>query len=455
MRTLLLAFALLAATPASLAQSPTNAAYAKRWPLALSAERAGAYRVELDRTVYATTAWPDLRDVDVLDAQGKPVAAALFGPEQPTALPARRVVVPWFPLPGAPVGTVGPSRVSAQFGDNGRIVRIEADGGTSATVDGGGRSFLVDLSGIRDDPEALEISWEPGASREAAFRIEGSQDLQAWDVLQDRVTLVELQRGGQRLVRAEAPIRGGYRYVRFVPLDAADALPIREVRVRLDAARMQEAVAWSDLRGRRVSEQGVDGYVYQSDGRYPVALADLAMDDFAVGEWTLESRDADDAPWQLRAGPWVAYRVDGDRPSASPEQPLSSGPVRDRYWRLRSRGPLPEQSPTLRLGYRPEVMVFLAQGTPPYALVAGSASARRATVPMPELVDALRRDRGQDWQPASAYLSPAAAFAGDAALVPPPPQRDWKAWLLWGLLLLGAALVVAFAFSLLRKRPAE
>ena len=103
--------------------------------------------------------------------------------------------------------------------------------------------------------------------------------------------------------------------------------------------------------------------------------------------------------------------------------------------------------------HRPEVMVFLAQGTPPYALVAGSASARRATVPMPALVDALRRDRGAEWQPAPAYLSTATVLAGDAALVAPPEPRDWKAWLLWGVLLLGAGLVAAFAFSLLRGRP--
>ena len=48
MRILLLALALLAASSATLAQSPAQAAYAKRWPLALSAERAGAYRVYED-----------------------------------------------------------------------------------------------------------------------------------------------------------------------------------------------------------------------------------------------------------------------------------------------------------------------------------------------------------------------------------------------------------------------
>jgi hypothetical protein len=448
MKTFLVMLLLLPAT--ALAQTP--ASYAKRWPLVLSGEQAGAYRVVLDREVYATTAWPDLRDVDVLDANGKPVAAALFGPEQPTALPARRIVVPWFALPATPQDAGTSSRVSAQFGENGRIVRIEADSaGTGTTAPA--RAFLVDLSGVRDSMEAVEITWDPGTPREASYRVEGSQDLQAWEVLQARATLVELQRGPQRLLRDEVSINGGFRYVRFVPLDASPALPIRQVRVRLDAEHLQQAVQWSELQGRRTSEQGVESYVYQGDGRYPIALADLAMDDYAVGEWTLESRDATDAPWRLRAGPWVAYRVGGDRPSASPEQPLASGPARDRYWRLRSRGALPEQAPTLRLGYRPEVMVFLAQGTPPYALVAGSAAARRATVPMPELLDALRRDRGAEWQPSPAYLATSASLAGDAALVPPPTPRDWKAWLLWALLVLGAGLVAAFAFSLLRNRP--
>ena len=448
MKKFLIALCVLPVIAAAQAPAP----YAKRWPLVLAAEQAGAYRVVLDREVYATTAWPDLRDIDVIDAHGKPVAAALFGPEQPTALPARRIVVPWFPLPASPQDVAGPSRVSAQFGENGRIVRIEADGGGTSAA-GPARAFLVDLSSIRDNAEALEFTWDSGTPREARYRVEGSQDLQAWEVVQERATLVELQRGSQRLLRDEVPIRGGLRYVRFVPLDASPALPIREVRVRLDAVHQRQAVQWSELRGRRFSEQGVEGYAYESDGRYPITLADLAMDDYAVGEWMLESRDANEVPWRLRAGPWVAYRVGGDNPSASPAQPISSGPQRDRYWRLRNRSALPQQAPTLRLGYRPDVMVFLAQGTPPYALVAGSATARRAVVPMPQLVDALRRDRGEEWQPAPAYLSTSATLAGEAALVAPPTPRDWKTWLLWGLLVLGAALVAAFAFSLLRSRP--
>ncbi|HJS35416.1 MAG TPA: DUF3999 family protein, partial [Pseudoxanthomonas sp.] len=190
MKKWLIVLCLLPAIAAAQAPAP----YAKRWPLVLSAEQAGAYRVVLDRDVYTTTAWPDLRDVDVLDAHGKPVAAALFGPEQPTALPARRIVVPWFPLPAQQSDAAAPSRVSAQFGENGRIVRIEADGGGTA-ASGPARAFLVDLSGIRDSAEALEFTWDTGTPRESRYRIDGSPDLQNWEVVQDRVTLVDLQRG--------------------------------------------------------------------------------------------------------------------------------------------------------------------------------------------------------------------------------------------------------------------
>ncbi|MCW5581409.1 MAG: DUF3999 family protein, partial [Luteimonas sp.] len=43
------------------------------------------------------------------------------------------------------------------------------------------------------------------------------------------------------------------------------------------------------------------------------------------------------------------------------------------------------------------------------------------------------------------------ALAGESALQPAPQPRDWRSWLLWGLLVAGALLVAGFAFSLLRQ----
>ncbi|CEE35648.1 conserved hypothetical protein [Xanthomonas citri pv. citri] len=112
--------------------------------------------------------------------------------------------------------------------------------------------------------------------------------------------------------------------------------------------------------------------------------------------------------------------------------------------------------PMLRVGYQPERLMFLAQGQPPYALVAGSARAQRTDAPLGAMLQALRRERGAQWQPAQARLAAQAQpLAGEAALQPAATPRDWKRWLLWGLLVGGALLVGGFAVSLLRSASAD
>ncbi|MGN5615074.1 DUF3999 family protein, partial [Xanthomonas hortorum] len=112
--------------------------------------------------------------------------------------------------------------------------------------------------------------------------------------------------------------------------------------------------------------------------------------------------------------------------------------------------------PTLRVGYQPERVMFLAQGQPPYAVVAGSARVQRGEAPLASMLQALRRERGAQWQPARASVAAQAQpLAGDAALQPATTPRDWKRWLLWGLLVGGALLVGGFAVSLLRSSAAN
>ena len=74
----------------------------------------------------------------------------------------------------------------------------------------------------------------------------------------------------------------------------------------------------------------------------------------------------------------------GSATNRSPPQALEHL-NRDHYWRLRASNNDGDAVPTLRLGYRPEVVVFLAQGATPYALLAGSARAQRTEAPLPQL----------------------------------------------------------------------
>lgn len=445
----LLLAGLLCAAPAVAAED-----FAQQWPLKLSRVDGGAYRVTLEASVYRQLHTADLRDFEVRNGDGATVPSALFAPEQPLAQAPRRRALPWFKLPATPPGgPAGGWELIGGFDGEGRLHAVQArvTGTTSAALPQ--NVLLVDASQVREEITALELQWQPGSGIDVGFRVEGSDDLDQWQTLPARGRLVDLQRDGRRLLqrRIELSPSRHVRYLRLTPDRGDQLLEVTAVSAELAVSTVASAPQWQTLRGRRADQSGRDTFEFTLEGRFPVQQVDVEMPGNHAVEWRLESRDDNDAPWRLRAGPWMAWQVDSvGRGSRSGARALDRV-VRDRYWRLSPGTPVGGE-PVLRLGYRPEVVVFLAQGAAPYTLVAGSARARRTDSPLSQLVDAMRRQRGDDWQPAPAHLGAAQVLAGDAAFT---ARRDWTSWLLWAVLVLGALVVSMFALSLLRQpRPA-
>jgi len=425
--------------------------YAGRWPLALERTDGGAYRVVLDASVYRQMQSPGLRDLVVVNADGAPVATAVFPPDAPLAQAGDSVALPWFPLPGdAGAATLDIAAIS-EVATDGSLRRVELRGANAGTT--GDTGFVIDASRLREPVVALRFAWSDAEAFDRGYRLGASDDLRQWREVEADGRLVQLRNGDGRIVEDRIVLPGvRAKYLRLLP-NARQPAPLALTGVRAELAGYVAAPAlqWEELRGRRVEGRDGVAFEYALDGRFPVEAADVAVAGNSTRSWLLESRDGADAAWREAASPWVAYRVDsGGQSSRSPPQPLH-GLSRDRQWRLRTRDGSAIEAPLLRLGYRPETVVFLAEGQPPFALLAGSARAARPVSPLPQLVDALRIARGKDWQPAAATLGARQAQAGDAALQP-LPRADWKRWLLWALLVAGAALVAGFALSLLRKK---
>ena len=424
--------------------------YASQWPLALQQADGGAYRVVLDREVYRQLQSPRLQDLVVVNAQGLPVATAVFPADAPLAQAGASIAVPWFPLP---IQADGPPRDIAAISEiatDGSLRRVELRGLAAATGDGG---FVVDASQVRGPLAALRIAWADQAPFDRGYRVSVSDDLRQWRDVDADARLVQLRNGGRRIVEDRIALPAVQaRYLRLLPQSPqAAALQLTGVAAERIGGVAAPALQWESLQGRRIDTPQGAAFEYALDGRFPVEAADVVSVGNSTRTWTLESRDDDASAWRSAASPWVAYRVDSaGKASTSPPQPVHGG-ERHRHWRLRARGAFDGAPPVLRLGYRPEVVVFLAEGGPPFALLAGSARAVRQEAPLPQLVEALRGERGRDWQPAAATLGARQALAGTAALQPREPPIDWMRWLLWGVLVVGALLVAGFAFSLLRQ----
>jgi hypothetical protein len=426
--------------------------YAQQWPLTLGRDDAGAYRATLDESVYRQLQDPTIQDAVVINRDGSAVPTDVFAPGEPLAKSAPRVALPWFALPSPQPGAAQGWELVSQAEADGRLRRVEVRTTDAAVAALPRNALLVDVSRVREAISALELQWQPLEALDLGYRVEASDDLEHWQVLATRGRLVDLTREGRRLLHRRIELYGllpqyqKARYLRLTPDRIDQAIVITGVSAELAAARTAAEPKWLELAGRGADARGASaGTVFEFDGegRFPVQLVDVVLPGNSAVEWTLESRDSDDADWRRRAGPWVAFQVGAA--NRSPARNLGDI-VRDRHWRLRATAPVVGE-PLLRLGYRPEVVVFVAQGTAPYALAAGSARAHRAESPLPQLVAEMRRQRGVDWQPAPAYLGAPRPLAGELAL---SARRDWKSWLLWAVLGLGALVVAGFAVALLR-----
>ena len=435
------------------ALAATRDDYAGQWPLALPRDDGGAYRVVLDREVYRQLQSPRLQDLVVVNAQGTPVATAVFPADAPLARSGAAVSLPWFPLP-VDAGTSRQDIAAiSEIATDGSLRRVELRAPGNATAATGDGGFVVDASQVRRPLAALRLAWTDTAPFDRGYRVSASDDLRQWRDVDADARLVQLQNNGQRIVEDRIALPGVQaRYLRLLPTTPqASGLTLTAVIAEPVGQVAAPSLQWEELQGRRVDTPQGPTFEYVLDGRFPIEAADVVSPGNSTRGWSLERRDDDQSAWQPAASPWMAYRLDSTGTSSrSPPQPLHDD-SRDRHWRLRARDAFDGAPPVLRLGYRPEVVVFLAEGNPPFALLAGSARASRQDAPLPQLVDALRAERGRDWQPVTAALGTREALAGDAALQPVTPPTDWKRWLLWGVLIVGALLVAALAFSLLRQ----
>ncbi|UXI69019.1 DUF3999 domain-containing protein [Tahibacter amnicola] len=434
--------------------------YAREWPLTLSRDDGGAYRVTLTEAIYASVQNPALTDIEVFNANGESVPAALFGPEAPLARHSgpQSMDLRWFPLPAADSADNrgGAWELHAERDDSGRVSRVDVRILDPTAPKPPSRAVLLDVSQIHDTIGTLRFEWD---SRKvpvtATYVIEESADLNHWRATPLRGSLVRISNNGAEVVRDFIPLHGRYGpYLRLTPLNDNEAVTFTRISADFESTPVEPTWSWLPVDGRRVEDaQGVH-FEYELPGRIPAARVDLLPGTGnSVFEWRLSSRDRTEGTWTFRGGPWMSYEVSAGGAVERSAQRAIDPAARDRYWRVDAAVPGGGQ-PQLRLGYRPEVIVFLAQGPGPFSIAAGSVKSHRADAPIVALVNELRARRGGQWQPSAAYPATARQLAGSQALVtpaPPPRPVDWKSWLLWALLAGGTLVVVGLALQLLRK----
>lgn len=429
--------------------------YAWQWPVEPVEPDRAAYQVVLDETVYAAVRQPGLGDIQVMAPDGTALPTAVLAADELRDNRPETLSLPWYRVPPPAPETSNRWRLKARTDASGRVLDVETEITGEGTDIPPATDILIDISQVERPIRALILDW-PGDAGDLnrSFAVETSPDLVDWRVRIARTRILDLTRSDRRLTRNRLELGGLHAdYLRLRPLDRPEPMPLTGITAEFAEASEQADWQWLALTGRIVNGEPGTTVEYELPGRFPVARVDIEPGPGESARWQVFSRDDPDASWRRRAGPRVAFHVAG--PSGQRSAPASLGRlVRNRYWRLTTPARI-ESAPVLRIGYRPETVVFLPRGDGPFTLVAGSARARRESMPLREPLDALRERHGPGWQPGATRLGGRTDLAGEAALEPAAVRPDWKSWILWLVLTAGAVLVAVMAVIILRSAARE
>lgn len=462
------AFVAAAAQPGA---ATASGDYAYRWVLKTEGQSA-AWQFELTPEVYAALIDPELGDFVVVNADGQAVPVARLTVDPATRPGIAQAPLPVFALPRR-ASVVGDSSggddlaLRLERDANGRLRLLQMDVGASApstpavpaAID-----YVMDADLGRDPQrpatvDRLDLRWPEIGDIHARYAVEGSDDLEHWQTLVDGAAVVSLRRDGSVLQRREIALPPtSLRYLRLRQLDG-NPVPGLQVTARRTRGGVTPP-QWSRLRAEFV-DTAPDAfgkghlYRYRLPAKLPVGRVGVRLGaDNATAEVILDAKNSSvpgDEAW-TPIGRTLLFRLQQNGLRIDNEDYALTAPLAAREWRLRSPVAL-NPSPAMEVAYLPDRFVFLAQGRGPYTLAAGSRDARRDPLPVEQALAPLRSRLGAEWSPPVATLGARTEGAGTQAYAEKPAPPDWRRWLLWAFLIVGAAIVGGFALSLLRQKP--
>lgn len=395
--------------------------------------------------VYRTVTRADLADVRVFDANGNVVPHAFCAAPQILASFATFLTLPVIEL-----------RAAASNADSGTQIDVHTEGGTHVAVRDGATSerpvstqaHVIDATRIDEALRSIAFDWETAdGSSEAQVRIDESDDLDQWRSVVPATRLVHAGSGEQQLLRARVPLPlQKYRYLRVERVDGGTPITIQ-------AARAEAVPEAEHLEPHWFTPVFVDaneeGRAYRSDHRAPVQYARLKLpfDNMTVRA-TVQSRPDDKASWITRwSGEMYAIVANGERKASAPAEFMATG---DREWRVQFSGDVAGDI-GLELGYRPALLRFVAQGNRPFTVAYGSKQIDNPTARgCDQLLGDMEPKKLRELIGDAALGTPH-ELGGEDAFRPLPKKTPVRLMVLWGVLIVGVAVLMAMALSLLKR----
>lgn len=411
------------------------------------------YSLPLPNEVYRQVRRADLGDIQVFNGAGEAVPYALRTLKDEKS--RTTASVPFFPLYENESGQDDIS-LSIRRDADGTILDFDSSR-VSESNESEMTGYLLDLGKLSENTGSLELHWMTnGRQGSATVSLQQSADLQHWYSLVRKVTLVDIEYAGNRVVQRKIHFRGRVeRYLKMTWQNDSPAIELESVTAVSRPIVSRQNLQWVALyNGIKSTVNGFTAIDYTSNYRLPVRNVRLRFTEpNAIIHASIQSRAAENQEWREQCrGVFYSVQVDGQTVQS---EPCSFRGTTSREWRLvvlDDGAGLSGNSKSVMidLGWKSDELIFMARGTPPFLLAYGSGKIESAqSASRTDMVLAAVKQQGAGVV-FNAGLGKKIELGGDAVLEPPTPPKPWKTWLLWGVLIVGVLLMAMMAITLIK-----
>jgi len=446
--TVLIAALMLAAEALMAEELPEPGDYAYKFPITTdSGPEFFAVQVPMD--VYRSVTDPGLRDAGVYNASGQPVPRVFERPRATDNNTEHKIPLGLVPLRGN--AEQQPEQLRLLLQQAGSGISFELDSATGTGQEPSLSAYIVDARDFETKIDALELDWpEQAQGFIGRVTVEHSDDLQRWhragsaslaDLAYDETQIVqkrvELGRGSDGFLRIKwqnMPVDWSLETVSAIYTSQIATVPGDELKLE---------PALADESRREI--------VFDAEGYPPVDKVKVLLpdDNVVVRAGIYYRRDGEDR-WRLSHN-GIFYNI-SRQGNTLQSQPVAIDEIRARHWKIKLDSGATTGPVQLQLGWQPDQLVFMAQGSGPYELFTGRGRDRLEQFPQ----DAVLGDRSifkmlkETSEPGIGIIE-ARQLSGGVEQLEVAPERVWRTVLLWLGLTAAIMLVGWMVWSLTRE----
>ncbi|EOC1313544.1 DUF3999 family protein [Cronobacter turicensis] len=411
------------------------------------------YRLPLPEAIYSQSAWPDLRDIRVFNAQGASLPFALETTTPPAPAP-QRAPLTVYKLDAQPVKTSDEGQSAVLLtSPSGVQIRME-----NAPVEQLSASWLIPLDESNNRERALtqlqlQLAWPQQVNGwQARVDVLASETLRDWQPVIADAPLMDLTSGDRRLLQntvdfSDGLSLSGAKYLLVVVKNASAPLDFTSATGQWQAPHVQPRRVTLAAHGEKEKDYTAE-YRWARPQPFDALTLRPALEN-AVVPVEIEYRSADNMAWQLLART-VIYRLPENPAVTLPLHGELISALRVRAINQRFGDAFPEVT-----GERDEkTLVFNAQGSGPFLLAWGNGAAKAQALTLQTLVPGSHDPEMLPY----AQAVKAVTLGGDARLTAKDASAHRNAlytWIIWGVLVAGAAGLLLLAWRLWRDIRGE